>query len=129
MMIDKGWVEISGVYGKKGYLRVLLKLDPVFDDARRLVTYRVALTEGPQYRMGQVTIAGLPEDEARMVKDAWGLKAGEIFSTSYTNAFLEKVARAGLIKQRQGMRTAQELKRDDQRLTVDVVVKFERKPQ
>jgi outer membrane protein assembly factor BamA len=129
MMIDKGWVEISGVYGKKGYLRVLLKLDPVFDDARRLVTYRVALTEGPQYRMGQVTIAGLPEDEARMVKDAWELKAGEIFSTSYTNAFIEKVARAGLIKQRQGMRTAQELKRDEQRLTVDVVVKFERKPQ
>src|SRR5262245_25952366 len=125
MKIAKGWGEISGVYGKKGYLRVGLKLDPVFDDARRLVTYRVALTEGSQYRMGQVTIAGLPEDDARMVKDAWELKAGDIFSTSYTNVFINKVARAGLIKL-QGVRTAQELKRDDQRLTVDVVVKFER---
>jgi hypothetical protein len=37
--------------------------------------------------------------------------------------------RSGLIKQPQGLRTVQELKRDDQRLTVDVVVKFERKPQ
>jgi outer membrane protein assembly factor BamA len=129
MMIDRGWGEISGVYGKKGYLRVRLKLDPVFDDARRLVTYQVALTEGPQYRMGQVTIAGLAEDDAMRVKDAWGLKAGEIFSTSYTNAFLDKVMRSGVIKQPQGLRTAQELKRDDQRLTVDVVVKFERKPQ
>jgi outer membrane protein assembly factor BamA len=128
MMINKSWVEISGVYGKKGYLRVLLKLDRVFDDARRLVTYQVALTEGPQYRMGQVTIAGLPEDDARRVKDAWELKAGEIYSTSYTSAFLNKVARAGLIKQPQGLRHVQELKRDDQRLTVDVVVKFERKP-
>src|SRR5262245_11582991 len=113
MKIEKSWVEIYGVYGKKGYLRVRLKLDPVFDDARRLVTYRVALTEGSQYRMGQVTIAGLPEDEARMVKDAWELKAGDIFSTSYTNVFINKVARAGLIKL-QGVRTAQELKRDDQ---------------
>jgi outer membrane protein assembly factor BamA len=127
--IEKGWVEIPGVYGKKGYLRVRLKLDRVFDDARRLVTYQIALTEGPQYRMGQVTIAGLPEDDARRVKDAWELKAGEIFSASYTTAFINKVARAGLIKQPQGLRTGQELKRDDQRLTVDVVVKFERKPQ
>jgi outer membrane protein assembly factor BamA len=128
MMIDKGWVEISGVYGKKGYLRVGLKLDPVFDDARRLITYRVALTEGSQYRMGQVTIAGLPEAEAGRVKDAWELKAGDIFSTSYTSAFINKVARAGLIKP-QEVRPAHELKRDDQRLTVDVVVKFERKTQ
>jgi outer membrane protein assembly factor BamA len=126
--IEKSWVEIPGVYGKKGYLRVRLKLDRVFDDARRLITYQVALTEGPQYRMGQVTIAGLPEDDARMVKDAWGLKAGETFSTSYTSAFLNKVMREGLIKQPQGLKTGQELKRDDQRLTVDVVVKFERKP-
>jgi outer membrane protein assembly factor BamA len=126
--IEKGWVEIPGVYGKKGYLKVRLKLDRVFDDARRLVTYQIALTEGPQYRMGQVTIAGLPEDDARRVKDAWELKAGEIFSASYTTAFINKVARAGLIKQPRGLRPAQELKRDDQRLTVDVVVKFERKP-
>src|SRR5262249_9233679 len=122
------WVEISGVYGKKGYLRALLKPEPVFDDARRLVTYQVALTEGPQYRMGQVTIAGLPEDDARRLKEAWELKTGDIFSTSYTGAFLNKVARAGLIKQSQGLRPVPELKRDDQRLTVDVVVKFERKP-
>jgi len=128
MKIDKSWVGVYGVYGKKGHLRVRLKLDPVFDDTRRLVTYQVALTEGPQYRMGQVTIAGLPEDEARRVKDAWGLKAGEVFNTSYIDVFLEKVVRGGLIRQTQGVRAGQELKRDEQKLTVDVVVKFERKP-
>jgi outer membrane protein assembly factor BamA len=128
MKIEKSWVEVYGVYGKKGHLRVRLKPELVFDDARRLITYQVALTEGPQYRMGQVTIAGLPEDEAGRLKDAWGLKAGEVFNTSYIGAFLDKVARAGLVKQPQGVRPVQELKRDDQRLTVDVVVKFERKP-
>ena len=128
MKIAKSWGEISGVYGKKGYLRVGLNLEPVFDDGRRLVTYKVALTEGPQYRMGQVTIVGLPEDDARRVKDAWELKAGEIFSTSYPGVFIIKVARASLIKL-QEVRPSHELKRDDQRLTVDVVVKFERKPQ
>jgi outer membrane protein assembly factor BamA len=128
MKIGKSWSEVRGVYGKKGYLGVRLKPEPVFDDARRLVTYQVALTEGPQYRMGQVTIAGLPEDEARRVKDAWGLKAGEVFNTSYIDVFLEKVVRGGLIRQTQGVRAGQELKRDEQNLTVDVVVKFERKP-
>jgi outer membrane protein assembly factor BamA len=127
MKIEQSWFEVRGVYGKKGYLGVRLKPEPVFDDARRFVTYQVALTEGPQYRMGQVTIAGLPEDEARRVKDAWGLKPGEVFSTSYFGAFLEKITRGGLIKQPQGGRVGQELNRDDQRLTVDVVVKFERK--
>jgi len=127
MKIEQSWGEVRGVYGQKGYLVVKLKLDPVFDDARRLVTYQVGLTEGPQYRMGQVTIAGLPEDEARRVKDVWGLKAGEIFNSSYILAFLDKVARGGLIKQAQEVETLQELKRDDQKLSVDVVVKFERK--
>jgi len=128
MKIDKSWVAVYGVYGKKGHLRVRLKLEPVFDDARRLITYQVALTEGPQYRMGQVTIAGVPEDDARRGKDAWGLKVGEVFNASYIDVFLEKVVRGGLIKQPQGVRVGQELKRDDQKLTVDVVVKFERKP-
>ncbi|HEU0179380.1 MAG TPA: POTRA domain-containing protein [Blastocatellia bacterium] len=128
MKIEKGWGAIPGVYGKKGYLKIGIKLESVFDDARRLITYQVAVTEGPQYRMGQVTIAGLPDDEAGRVKDAWGLKAGEVFNTSYFGAFLDKVARGGLIKQPQGVKAGQELKRDDQRLTVDVVVKFERKP-
>jgi outer membrane protein assembly factor BamA len=128
MKIEKSWGEVYGVYGKKGHLRPRLKPEPVFDDARRLITYQVAVTEGPQYRMGQVTIAGLPGDEAGRVKDAWGLKAGEVFNNSYFGAFLDKVARGGLIKQPQGVKAGQELKRDDQRLTVDVVVKFERKP-
>src|SRR5215813_13152580 len=116
MMIEKSWSEVHWAYGKKGYLGVRLNPEPVFDDARRLVTYQVALTEGPQYRMGQVTITGLPEDDARRVKDAWELKAGDIFSTSYAGAFSNKHARAGRIKQSQGLRPSHELKRDDQRL-------------
>jgi outer membrane protein assembly factor BamA len=126
--IEKGWGEIHLAYGKKGYLKIGVKLESAFDDASQLITYQVAVTEGPQYRMGQVTIAGLPVDETGRVKDAWGLKAGEIFDVSYLSVFLERVARGGLIKRPDGVRAGQELKRDDQRLTVDVVVKFERKP-
>src|SRR5215510_7057727 len=124
--IVKGWSEARGVYGKKGHLKVLFKPQPVFDDAQRIVTYQVAVTEGPQYRMGQVTITGLPEDEAARVKAAWGLKAGEVFDTSYFTVFHNKIAREGLIKQAKGMKTRQELKLDDQKLTVDVAIKFER---
>jgi outer membrane protein assembly factor BamA len=126
MKIAGGWVDARGVYGKKGYLKVLFKPEPVFDDTRQLVTFQVAVTEGPQYRMGQVTIAGLPEDDALRVKGAWGLKAGEVFDTSYTHAFLNKVSRERLIKQTGGLKVEQDYKRDDQRLIVDVVVKYGR---
>jgi outer membrane protein assembly factor BamA len=126
MKIAKIGGDISGVYGKKGYLKIGLKPEPSFDDARRLVTYHIAVTEGSQYRMGQLTIAGLPEDDAVGVKSAWGLKTGEVFDTSYFRAFLEKVGRERLIKQPQGLKVGQELKRDDQRLIVDVVVKYQR---
>jgi outer membrane protein assembly factor BamA len=126
MKIGKGWSEVHILYGKKGHLKVRLRPEPVFDDARQMVNYQVAVTEGPQYRMGQVTITGLPEDEAARLKGAWGLKAGEVFDTSYITVFLQKIAREGLIKPQKGMKTSQDLKLDDQKLTVDVVVKFER---
>src|SRR5262249_26858817 len=54
MKIEKGWIEVRGVYGKKGHLKPRLKPEPVFDDARRLVGYQVTVAEGPQYRMGQM---------------------------------------------------------------------------
>lgn len=126
MKIDGGWVDVNRVYGKKGYLNVRLKPEPVFDDARQLVTYQVAVTEGPQYRMGQVTIAGLSEDEAGRIKGAWGLKAGEVFDTSYFSVFRNKIARERLIRQTVGLKVEPDYKRDDQKLTVDVVVKFGR---
>jgi outer membrane protein assembly factor BamA len=128
--IEKSWGEAHRIYGKKGHLKVGLNRKPVFDDARQLVTYQVAVTEGPQYSMGQVTIAGLPEDEARRVKGAWGLKTGDVFDTSYISAFLDKVERERLIEQSGrtgGLKVESDLKLDDQKLTVDVMVKFERK--
>jgi hypothetical protein len=52
--------------------------------------------------------------------------AGEVFDTSYINAFLHKVSRERLIKQTGGLKVEQEYNRDDQRLIVDVVVKYGR---
>jgi outer membrane protein assembly factor BamA len=129
MQIKKSWVEIPGIYGKKGYLKIGIRPEPAFDEASRTVTYKVAITEGSQYRMGQVMIAGLTDDEAGRVKGAWGLKTGEVFDTSYfSREFLEKVSRDRLLKQPNGLSVTPDYKRDDQALTVDVVVKFTRKP-
>ena len=126
MKIEKGWSDARIVFGKKGYLKVRFKPEPVFDDSQRLVTYKVAVTEGPQYRMGQVTIAGLPEDEAARIKGAWGLKSGAVFDISYSSVFLNKIAREGLINQPKGIKTGIEMKLDDQNLAVDLVIKFGR---
>ena len=125
MKIESGWGGPAMLYSKKGHLRIRYKFDSMFDDARQLVTYQVAVTEGPQYRMGQLTISGLPEDESTRIKAAWDLKSGDVFDVSYFGAFLSKIAREGLLKKTRGMKTRQELKRDDQKLTVDLSIKFE----
>ncbi|MGH9754492.1 MAG: hypothetical protein ACREA2_17065, partial [Blastocatellia bacterium] len=66
------------------------------------------------------------EDEAGRVKNAWGLKADEVFDTSYIRVFLDKVGRERLIKQTGESKVEPDYKRDDQKLTVDVVVRFGR---
>jgi outer membrane protein assembly factor BamA len=126
MKIESSWVEVNRAYGRKGHLRIRFKMDSMFEDASRLVTYQVAISEGPQYRMGQLTITGLSEDVAKIFKNAWGIKSGEVFDSSHIIAWLNKLSREGLIKQAQGMRPTQDLSLDHEKLIVDVAVKFER---
>lgn len=125
--IEGSWFDARLVLGKKGFLKVGVEPEPVFDDARRVVSYHAAITEGPQYRMGQVTIIGLPDADAKRIKDAWQLKTGEVFDTTYMTTFLNKLNRDGLITPAMGVkRVGQDRKLDDQKLMVDVTIKFER---
>lgn len=121
MMIDAGWSTIERMYGGRGYLKARLKPEQSFDDARQLVTYQVSVTEGPQYKLGEVAFDGVASTEAQKLKGAWQLKPGEVFDSEYAGIFLGKIRRDGLIKFRD---VDMEVKRDDEKLTAHLIFKF-----
>jgi outer membrane protein insertion porin family len=90
MKLDKATAQIQKAYGRKGYLTVRVRGIPEFDDSLATVVYKVDLLEGPQFRMGQLTTKGFPEREARMLRDRWELKPGDIFDDGYVSEFSKK---------------------------------------
>jgi outer membrane protein assembly factor BamA len=85
--IDDGWVAVKKLYSQSGYIEARLLPEPVFQEGSRQVHYRVAVTEGAQYRMGIFQISGLPAATADRLKSRWRLKPGDVFDGSYLAEF------------------------------------------
>jgi outer membrane protein assembly factor BamA len=81
---------VRKAYGRKGHLTPTFSAAPGFDDAKRRVTFRFKVNEGPQYRMGTLTINGLSERDTNDLKVRWGLQSREIYDASYINEFVKK---------------------------------------
>lgn len=127
LKIDKGINEAAGVYLKQGYLALKIQPEPIFDDATTRVTYRISLEEGPQYRMGTLTISGLSESEIKRLNARWKLKAGDVYDGTYLKEFLKKELRDEL---RASGSTPKKIdtsvQADREKLTVDVAIAFKK---
>jgi outer membrane protein insertion porin family len=122
--IDKGFEAVRHLYGRKGFLAVRMKAKPEFDDRARQVFYRIGISEGPQYKMGNLRIQGLPETDVARVKSLWKLAPGEIFDDSYVNQFIKTVARSGALK---SVLTAEsKVEPDKEKLTANVEITFKK---
>jgi outer membrane protein assembly factor BamA len=83
MKIEELWQKIESYYGQRGYLDVKLTAAPQFDDAAHQIAYRVSISEGPQYRMGDMVITGLSLDAEKRLRQAWQISPGQIFDDGY----------------------------------------------
>jgi outer membrane protein insertion porin family len=93
MKIEALWRDVESEYTKKGYLDAKLDAQPDFDDTTHRVSYRVNITEGPQYRMGEVVITGLSLDAEKRLQRAWQLAPGQIFDNGYFEKVLKVLAK------------------------------------
>ena len=93
MKIETSWRDIELEYGKRGYLDAKLDAQPYFDDAARRVSYHVNITEGSQYRMGEMTVTGLSLDAEKQLRHEWQLAPGQIFDNAYFEKFLKLLAK------------------------------------
>jgi len=91
--IENIWRDITFEYMQRGYLDLKLDAEPQLDDAAHQVSYRVAITEGPQYRMGEMIITGLSVEAEKRLRQAWQIAPGQIFDNNYYEAHMTILAK------------------------------------
>ncbi|HKW17802.1 MAG TPA: POTRA domain-containing protein [Terriglobales bacterium] len=79
--------QMQKLYGTKGYLSAAIDPEADMDEASGTVTYRMLVTEGELYRMGDLNIDGLPEANATRMAAQWQMKKGDPFDNTYLQKF------------------------------------------
>ena len=127
-VIEKGQHAVSAEYGKKGYMAARWIESTTFDDAKKRVTYHYTVSEGPQFHMGQLTVAGLSDDDSNKVKALWQLAPGSIFDESYVGDFVTRSAHDFLSRHPVfsgvPLKISSETKLNSSNQTVDVIITF-----
>lgn len=108
-------------YSKRGYLTARIAQQPVFDDAQRSVSYQATVTEGPQYRLGQLVLSGLTESETKHWQGRLKLKAGDIFNAMTLGEFTQELRQDHSIKD-----FDLKYKLDHTQLMADVVIEIKK---
>jgi outer membrane protein assembly factor BamA len=93
VQLDHDIEGIQKLYGTKGYLAAQIHAQPAMNDAQATVGYRLSLSEGDLYRMGELQIDGLPEDAAKRMATQWQMKNGDPFDDSYMKRFFGSLYR------------------------------------
>ena len=93
MKIQALWQKIEAEYGRRGYLDVKLNAKPQFDDTTHQISYHVVISEGPQYRMGEMIITGLSVDAENRLRQAWQIAPGQVFDNGYYENHMQILAK------------------------------------
>ncbi|HXP79163.1 MAG TPA: POTRA domain-containing protein [Verrucomicrobiae bacterium] len=93
MKIEALWQKIESYYGQRGYLDMKLNAGPQFDDTAHQISYRVSISEGSQYRMGDMVITGLSLDAEKRLRQAWQISPGQIFDDGYYESHVKILAK------------------------------------
>jgi|SRR5882672_4555628 len=128
LKIDTALQAAYIVYQKLGYVDSQIVPKPVFDDVNKRIALEVAITEGPQFRMGDFIVKGVPEKDVLRLKERWALKTGDIYDGSYLGEFIDKLVADKLILPDMAKLLKTEQKQDRQKLVIDVIMDFNVSP-
>ena len=124
--MEAGWNRATDAYGAQGYLDAKLTPTPHYDDKAARVSYTVSVSEGPQYRMGELVLTGLSLEGERRIRAAWQIPKGAVFNEGVYDEFVAhgtKVAFSGLPFHYE--RIGRFLQKEPQAGTVDVLLDFQ----
>ena len=129
---DKGKHEVEKTYGQQGYIQAHLNSAPEFDDSARQVTFKIAISEGPQFHMGTIDFKGFSATDRGTLIESWKLKSGDVYDASYIDRFFREDARVVISRILQERRATQtkpvsldpHTHVNRQSLTVDLVIEL-----
>jgi len=124
--MEAGWNRVTDAYSAQGYLDAKLTPTPHYDDKAARVSYVVSISEGPQYRMGQLVLTGLSLEGERRIRAAWQIPQGSVFNRGVYDDFVvrgTKEAFSGLPFHYE--KIGRFLQTDPQAGTVDVMLDFQ----
>ena len=93
MKIEEAWQNIEAEYGRHGYLDMKLDAQPQYDDTSHQISYRVSISEGAQYRMGDMVITGLSIDAEKRLRQSWQIAPGQVFNNGYYESNMKLLAK------------------------------------
>lgn len=82
--------SIAGPYKSHGYLRAKIDAKPKFDAAAGTVSYTVIVDPGPVFRMGEISLINLSDQQRAEVLRYWPLQEGDVYDATVANSFLLK---------------------------------------
>jgi outer membrane protein insertion porin family len=84
---ETGLRQVRGAYRHLGYMQQRSTMTPKPDEATRRLVLDVTVEEGPQFRLGELTITGMGDQDAAALRKKWTLKAGDIYDDSFIQQF------------------------------------------
>jgi outer membrane protein assembly factor BamA len=85
--IETGLRQVRGAYRHLGYMQQRSTFTPRPDDATRRLAVDVTVVEGPQFRLGELTVSGLSDQDADALRKKWTLKTGDVYDDSFIQQF------------------------------------------
>ncbi len=93
MKIENTWQKIESEYMRLGYLDMKLNAEPQYDDASHQIFYRVSISEGSAYRMGEMIVTGLSLDAEKRLRQTWKIAPGQVFDNVYFEERIKLLAK------------------------------------
>jgi outer membrane protein assembly factor BamA len=91
MEMEAALEQIREEYGRRGYLDATVLPERSFDDAAHTVSYKIAISEGKQYRMGGWVITGISANGESRVRATFPIAAGDVFDKIKYEDFLAQL--------------------------------------
>jgi outer membrane protein assembly factor BamA len=85
--------SVHKLYGTRGYMMASIKPDAQFDDASSSVAYKMEVSEGDVFHLGDLDIQGLDAKTVDRLQEAWTLRESDPYDSTYPQRFFEETVK------------------------------------
>jgi len=92
-LLKSGLEAVQKLYGTRGYMRASIKPDAQLDEASKTVAYKIEVSEGEVFHLGDLDIQGLDPKTVDRLQEAWTLQEADPYDSSYPQRFFEQTVK------------------------------------